>query len=357
MGLEACDWEKINRCLPRLYRELDAEEHARTLLLILNELVPSDSSALNYFKPPHDLKAVTLPADIATPEQVAKVAQYSHQSPFGAYYVATQDASWKMTADFMPVQDFHKLEIYREALSQLGIKQQIGGILAVVDGVYHIVTIHRTRRGFTEREREILNAMHPHLVTSFLNAMCVSRANRSLTQLQAVMETAPGAYGYFGADARVAWIQARAQQWLNEFFPGEVKRNNSIPQSIARILEASREGGGTPQSLTRSAETEILHAFVSPSALGGWIMRLERKPKVNRLPFSPLPQLTRRENDVLRWMVEGKRNAEIAIILGVSRRTVEKQVQGVLAKLAVENRATAIVRAMELTAAGHAGAQ
>ncbi|PWU20389.1 MAG: hypothetical protein C5B50_04165 [Verrucomicrobia bacterium] len=355
MELDSRDWGKISACLVRLYRELDAEQHARTLLTILNELVPSDSLALNYFKPPHQLSALTIPEKLATDEQIAKVAQYSHQSPFGAYYVATQDASWKMTTDFMPVEDFHKLEIYREALDQMGIKQQMGGILAVVDGVYHIITIHRSKRGFTERERQILNALHPHMVTSFLNAMYVSRANRSLTQLQAVMESAPGAYAYFNEDGSVAWIQGRAQSWLTEFFQDEPKRSGGIPTSVVGLVETSREQGGTPQSLTKSGATEFLHVFVSASILGGWILRLERKPKVTRLPFHPLPELTRRENEVLSWMVEGKRNAEIAAILGVSPRTVEKQVQSILARLAVENRATAIIRAMELSAAAADG--
>ena len=48
-------------------------------------------------------------------------------------------------------------------------------------------------------------------------------------------------------------------------------------------------------------------------------------------------------------MVEGKRNAEIAAILGVSPRTVEKQVQAVLEAVDAENRAKAIVRAMVLS--------
>ncbi len=46
-------------------------------------------------------------------------------------------------------------------------------------------------------------------------------------------------------------------------------------------------------------------------------------------------------------MAEGKRNAEIATILDLSPRTVEKHVQDILAAFHVENRATAIIRAME----------
>jgi DNA-binding NarL/FixJ family response regulator len=64
-----------------------------------------------------------------------------------------------------------------------------------------------------------------------------------------------------------------------------------------------------------------------------------------------------RKNEVLQWMVEGKRNAEIASILHLSPRTVEKHVAEILAGLKVENRATAIIRAMELCAAAYAAEQ
>ena len=69
--------------------------------------------------------------------------------------------------------------------------------------------------------------------------------------------------------------------------------------------------------------------------------------------FRPLPQITDRENGVLQWMVEGKRNSEIGIILNISERTVEHHVAQILAKLQVENRATAIIRAMEFCAAAN----
>jgi len=62
----------------------------------------------------------------------------------------------------------------------------------------------------------------------------------------------------------------------------------------------------------------------------------------------PNPTLTKREQEVLHWMLEGKRNREIAAILGISERTVEKHVERILAALKAENRATAIIRALEL---------
>jgi DNA-binding CsgD family transcriptional regulator len=74
--------------------------------------------------------------------------------------------------------------------------------------------------------------------------------------------------------------------------------------------------------------------------------------KTANTPARAVTRLSAREDEVLRWMVEGKRNGEIATILGASPRTVEKHVTEILTKLDVENRAGAIRRALESGGAG-----
>lgn len=58
--------------------------------------------------------------------------------------------------------------------------------------------------------------------------------------------------------------------------------------------------------------------------------------------------LTTREAEVLLWIAEGKRDGEIATILGVSRRTVNKHVEHILEKLGAETRTAAVARAVSL---------
>ena len=52
--------------------------------------------------------------------------------------------------------------------------------------------------------------------------------------------------------------------------------------------------------------------------------------------------LTPRENEVLHWLCEGKANAEIAIILAATPRTVAAHVAAILRKLGVETRLVAL---------------
>jgi DNA-binding CsgD family transcriptional regulator len=60
--------------------------------------------------------------------------------------------------------------------------------------------------------------------------------------------------------------------------------------------------------------------------------------------------LTPRESEVALWLAQGKTNPEIAIILQLSARTVEKHVERILEKIGVENRAAAAVMVAQAAA-------
>ena len=56
--------------------------------------------------------------------------------------------------------------------------------------------------------------------------------------------------------------------------------------------------------------------------------------------------MTPRELDVLRLLVSGRSNGDIAGALGIGEETIKTHVSRVLAKLQVENRAQAIAEAL-----------
>lgn len=57
--------------------------------------------------------------------------------------------------------------------------------------------------------------------------------------------------------------------------------------------------------------------------------------------------LTKREQEVLFWISEGKRNSEAAEILGIAPGTVKRHLENLYVKLGVETRHGAAVKAME----------
>lgn len=75
----------------------------------------------------------------------------------------------------------------------------------------------------------------------------------------------------------------------------------------------------------------------------------EDKPKVDESKllcdhFS----LTEREGEVLYWVSQGKSNKELAMILGISPRTVNKHLESVFEKMLVENRTSAANMALKV---------
>lgn len=57
--------------------------------------------------------------------------------------------------------------------------------------------------------------------------------------------------------------------------------------------------------------------------------------------------LTAREAEILSWVVQGKTNPEIGMILGIQLTTVKKHLESIFAKLGVENRTAAVTLALE----------
>lgn len=53
--------------------------------------------------------------------------------------------------------------------------------------------------------------------------------------------------------------------------------------------------------------------------------------------------LTRRESEVVSWILQGKSNGEIGEKMGISRRTVEKHNESIFRKLGVENRLAVVL--------------
>jgi DNA-binding NarL/FixJ family response regulator len=78
--------------------------------------------------------------------------------------------------------------------------------------------------------------------------------------------------------------------------------------------------------------------------------RAEAAAKPNFSSHEPLRALglTDREAEVLLWVAQGKSNAEIATILGISEPTAKKHVSNLLEKLGLESRANAMLRAIEV---------
>jgi DNA-binding NarL/FixJ family response regulator len=145
------------------------------------------------------------------------------------------------------------------------------------------------------------------------------------------------------AQGRVAWSSPQAQAWLAQAFGQDPL---AAAQASAWLMQAGTQGEAL-HDLGRPGR--LLARHLGPGSLGESMLLLTLTP-----PDSPSAQrlrqvaLTPRETEVLSWLAKGKTNRDIADILGMSHRTVNKHLEHVFEKLGVETRSAAAAIAGQL---------
>ncbi|TCM58291.1 LuxR family two component transcriptional regulator [Rhizobium sp. PP-F2F-G48] len=125
--------------------------------------------------------------------------------------------------------------------------------------------------------------------------------------------------------------------------------NDGLAAMSGRIAQFLRDRTGTKDAplIVESDGVPVLHlAFLGAIGSDEYLFRLTAVSQTSdeealRRHFS----LTMREAEVLVWIAKGKANRDIAEILGLSARTVNKHLEQIYVKLGVENRASAAVKA------------
>jgi DNA-binding CsgD family transcriptional regulator len=118
-----------------------------------------------------------------------------------------------------------------------------------------------------------------------------------------------------------------------------------LPDAMLQWLEQAQKAktGLKTQAMTSFPNNEQLRLqYMGKLGPNEFLLRLAKDPSTNMpAEFSSELGLTTREGEVLSWLSKGKTNRDIAQILGLSPRTVDKHLEQIYAKLGVENRTAA----------------
>ena len=125
------------------------------------------------------------------------------------------------------------------------------------------------------------------------------------------------------------------------------------------FLTAKGEKSDQRSGMNLGADDYLTKPINKTDLLASVRARLQRAEQQGRREFkpdfsspAPLVQLglTPRVAEVLLWVAQGKTNADIATILGISESTVKKHLLEIFAVLGVETRSAATLRALEALA-------
>lgn len=144
---------------------------------------------------------------------------------------------------------------------------------------------------------------------------------------------------------RIIWATPQAQKLLADNLAITTDEDVVLPQPMLQWLDLVQKGapGGKATASTPFPNNDQLRLQYMGKVGGNEILlRLAKDASSSAsAEFGKELGLTSREGEVLSWLSKGKTNRDIAQILGLSPRTVDKHLEQIYAKLGVENRTAA----------------
>jgi DNA-binding CsgD family transcriptional regulator len=160
---------------------LDLEEFCFGMLHAVLETVPAEWCALNEVPAelPHTISITepSLPADMHL-----QFARYALQNPIADFFRRTGEGRATRISDLITRKQLHELELYQHVYEPLGVEYQIAFTLPSGSERILGVAISRTKRDFSDSERDLLNEARPYLIQAYRNALTHTRLARSSGQ-------------------------------------------------------------------------------------------------------------------------------------------------------------------------------
>ncbi|PSO22023.1 DNA-binding response regulator [Bradyrhizobium sp. MOS003] len=191
----------------------------------------------------------------------------------------------------------------------------------------------------------------PIVIEEMLARIRVHLGNARLTQSARAALDVSGRF-LFAVDRQgnLLWATPQAQKLLSDHH-GAQADDFVLPPSLLQWLEQARaKGSSKSQAASLPDNPQLRLYYMGETAPNEFLLRLSRESGTALPPeFTSELGLTTREGEVLAWLSKGKTNRDIAQILGLSPRTVDKHLEQIYAKLGVENRTAAAAIAANAT--------
>jgi DNA-binding response OmpR family regulator/DNA-binding CsgD family transcriptional regulator len=185
----------------------------------------------------------------------------------------------------------------------------------------------------------------PIVVEEMLARIRVHLANARMTQSARAALDVSGRYLLaVNGQGKILWATPQAQKLLSATLNASIDDELVLPELKLLWLEQAQKGKAASRAAMApfpGNEQLRLH-YMGTLGPNEFLLRLA-KDSASETPaeFSSELGLTTREGEVLSWLSKGKTNRDIAQILGLSPRTVDKHLEQIYSKLGVENRTAA----------------
>jgi len=279
--------------------------------------------------------------------------QTCNDHPGWSHLLRSGDNGWYSVSDYLSETAFHRTALYNECWRYGRIEDNLGTLSMISPKTLAAVSINRDRRSFTERDRQALNLLQPHLMQAWSNTKLTAGLHGQISSYAETLESCAEGIVILDGKWKVRLMTAKALRYTGKYF-GALGADDRLPKKLHAWVchqKSSPQNGletapRRPLVIDHADGSELTITCV-PCCDGAALILQERPVACNIAILG----LSRRESDVLLWVTRGKSNEEIGLILGISLGTVKKHLEHIFHKLGVESRTAAATRALSEAAA------
>lgn len=357
--LSHLDLQALNRAIGEIYAARDMESYYRAVFTSIQSVIPSEyASFTDLRKKTNHIMKLTMSSD-ARQNVTIKLKPVLDEHFFSHPLMSSRFSNnVAKVSDFVSKNQFKGTALYTDYYRHMEIDAQITFSVPVSQELISHVTLSRNGKDFSERDRLILTLLRSHLITALRNVIELEKVRLERDLLQRGEQVAQKGAVLFEPGGMVLCITAFAFDLLAKFFGVKVIAGESMPEVLRRWLQdgtdygtlaTGRSADGVVCCVDRNQLNIIkddgcLLAKLAKDVLTGDLMLFLVETPTMELQLEKMGKygLSQRESEVVVWLTRGKTNPEVAIILGISKRTVEKHLEKIYEKLGVETRAAAV---------------
>lgn len=282
-----------------------------------------------------------------SPEEIEIFAAYMHEHPLFRAYISEGRMETLKITDLIAPEKFERTALYNEFYRSGGVSNQLVTPIPVSDELFVTCSINIKDRDFSERDKTVLALMTPHFAHTIRNAFAYQR-------LSSTLDTEACGVVALNSKGVPIFISEFAHLVFRKYFAGEKYASDALPETLSDWIKkndlpikSTEFYVPAPPLKIANQNGEITARLAVNRQTGERTLMLDEKQSHSARDFEVLG-LTGREAEILLLITQGKSDSVIAILCGISLRTVHKHVEHIYQKLGVETRTAAMLRGLEI---------
>jgi DNA-binding CsgD family transcriptional regulator len=341
--LSSNDYDLLLQCIGELHSFRTRPALCGWLLdQALPMLIPSDWLSYNevdLLTPDKTVSLLKPESSMFFQQLFPRFKELTWQHPLIVHQMQSANFPVHKISDFLTQDAFHQLELYRDVYRPMGVEYQIAVTVRLSSSHVIAFALSRKAKDYDERDRALLELLRPHLVVAFNNLDLIQNHKTIQNGTELALNELSSATLIVESRGNIFYHTGPALQWLG------AAGTERLPGPVADWLNRSLTAGGREALNWNSTVGEIQIRAMPTSTSDRWLLVLSREDTKHPAgAASAIPGLSRRQQEVAHWIREGKTNPEIATIMGISPRTVQKHVEHIFEKLGVESRVAIATR-------------